>query len=428
MRFLTALTRLRWAVQTAAGSALPNIPLVVLSLVLAIALWVVVTNEENPSVRREVPFTVRVEDVNVPRSMIVTDHSPQAVRVVLTGPRSQVNSIRPEDLVARVDLANANPGGSTGASAITFTANVQVSVRQPRVAADAEPPTVEMTLEPLVRRTVPVELRRVDTLPVGFELTDQLVPQPSQAVVSGSAENVAAVETLVADVKLSGLTTSVTQTLALAPQDSAGHAIGGVTSEPAVATVSVKLRQALFTRSLLVNPQIRGRPAPGYRVVSIKTDPQTLSVLGNLDALNQVAGLSTQDIDVEGASSDVIRTVGVQLPQGVSLAGAQSTVVVSVTVQAQRGPGSLAVVPRIVGLSADVNAVLETPTVVVNLTGPVPLLLRLTPADLTVSLDMTGLGPGGYRIEPKVTAPGGIQVDGVVPDHVGAIITRAGPR
>ncbi|MGI8553132.1 MAG: CdaR family protein [Dehalococcoidia bacterium] len=402
-----------------------NIPVALLSLALATTLWVAVTNEENPSLRRQAPFDVPLTDLNTPLAMTVTGLRPARIRVTLIGPRSRVSGVQTGDVTARVDLAGVNTSGPLPA-ALSYTATVVVSVRQRGVRAEADPGSVEVTLQPIARRGVPVRIGLVDTLPLGYELSEPASAQPGEAIIFGSKENVDAVDVVVASVKLTGLTVSITPTVTLDPQDSAGHS-HRVTVEPASATVSLKVHQVLFTRQILVDPQIRGRPATGYASAVTKVEPVTVKVVGPVDVLNQISTAPTQDIDVEGATSDVIRSVGLQLPNGATLADPKNTVVVTIAIQAQRGPGSIAVAPRLTGLQPGLSAATDRTTVVVNLSGPVPALIRLTDKDVSITLDLTGLGPGAYRIEAKAGPLQGVQVDSINPDHVGVVISNAVP-
>lgn len=427
MTFTAVCARLIGLVRNARSVSTINVPLALVSLGLSTALWVGVTNAENPVSQRALGAPINIDAVNLPSAMIVTGYQPANVHVTLQGPRNMLDKVSAEDLAARVDLAGLTNNPSAPEAPLDYTAGVQVSVRQRGVRAQADPSTVQVILEPVVRRVVPVEVRSADTLPAGFALSEQLTAQPTTATISGSKENIEAVDAVVANVRLGGLTVSLTQTVPLLPNDSAGHDIGGVVTNPSTASVSIKLHQLVFTRQLLVDPRVRGRPSPGYSIANTGVDPQTVTVQGSIDAINQATTLPTQDVDVGGATSNVVKTVGLQLPSGVTLADSANTLVVTVTIQPQRGPGSVAVAPRIIGLGSGLTAVADSVTVVVNLTGPVPALLQLSPADITATLDLSGLGPGGYRLVPKISVPSNVQMDGAVPDHVGVIITASGP-
>jgi YbbR domain-containing protein len=403
---------------------LANLPIAIVSVVLATLLWVAVTNEENPTLRQEVPFQVPVAEINIPNAFVVASASPDHVNVTLTGAQDRVRSVKPEDLVVRVDLSGALTGGSANQS-LHYTVPAQVSVRQRGVQAEVSPQSIAVTLEPQVQRSVPIKVNTLDTLPPGFDIAEAPTTQPAEATISGAKENVDLVSAAIADVKLDGLTVNLEKAFPLDPRDLSGHPIGHVSIEPSQASVSLKVKQVQFTRQLTIDPHVRGRPAPGYGIGGIDAQPAALNVTGSLDALNQVSTVPTQDVDVEGATSDVVRTVGVQLAPGLTSSDSKSSIVVRVTVQALNGPGSIGIAPKVVGVGQGLSAALQTPTVVVNLTGPLPFLLRLAPGDVIATVDASGLGPGVYRLEPKIGLPAGIQVDAVVPDHVALTLTNA---
>jgi YbbR domain-containing protein len=405
-------------------TVLSNLPIGIISVVLAALLWVAVTNEENPTLRQEVPFQVPVSEINIPNAYVVGSASPDHVSVTLTGAQDRVHSVKPEDLLVRVDLAGALTGGAPNQS-LHYTVPAQVSVRKRGVQAEVNPESIAVTLEPEVQRTVPIKVNTLDTLPPGFDMAETPSTQPSEATISGAKENVDLVSAAIADVKLDGLTVNIEKTFPLDPRDSNGHPIGHVSIEPNQASVSVKVKQVQFTRQLTIDPHVRGRPAPGYGVGTIDAQPATLNVSGSLDAINQLSTVPTQDVDVEGATSDVVRTVGVQLPPGLTTADSKSSIVVRVAIQALAGPGSIGVAPKIVGVGQGLSAALQTPTVVVNLTGSLPFLLKLAPGDVIATVDASGLGPGTYRLEPKIGLPAGIQADTVLPDRVAITISNA---
>jgi YbbR domain-containing protein len=398
-----------------------NLPLAAVALLLATLLWVAVTNEQNPTISRQAPFQAGVQSVNVPGPLLVSGLSPENVSVTLTGPRDRVEAVRPEDVSVRVDLSGAT--GSAPDQTVRMTVPAEVAVHQRDVQAEISPQSILVTLEPEVRRTVPVKVNTVGTLPAGFALDGTPAVQPAQATVAGTRQDVNLVEAAVVDAGLDGITVSVDQNLELNPRDAAGHSIGHVTVDPSTASVSLHVKQVSYTRQLLIDPHVRGRPAPGYTTGAIQVQPPNVSVTGSLDALSQISTLPTQDVDVEGAASDVVRTVGLVLPQGLTLSDPKAAVVVRVPVTPQSGPGSLGVAPRLTGLGPGLTAVVQTPAVVVDLTGPLPFLLKLTPADVVGPVDAGGLGPGSYRLQPKVSLPAGLQVDGLVPDRVSITIS-----
>jgi hypothetical protein len=85
----------------------------------------------------------------------------------------------------------------------------------------------------------------------------------------------------------------------------------------------------------------------------------------------------TEEIDIEGARSDIVRAVSLQIPPGAS-SGDRRTVV-TITLQVARTSGSVGAAPRIANLGPGLVATLNTPTVAVLVSGPLPDVLALKP-------------------------------------------------
>ncbi|HEY8819727.1 MAG TPA: CdaR family protein [Dehalococcoidia bacterium] len=421
-RFLTEGGR------TGVRSLRSNSPLMLLSLGLAIVLWAFVTNQENPSLRKDVSFQVSSFDpVNVPKGMLVTRETPNDITVTLIGPRTAVNDVRTEDIQINVDLSGADsnvPGGG----AVVYTAPVKASVKQRgggRVRAQLDPTDVRVTLEPVVRRSVSVRINSTDAPPIGFELESQPVADPSEATVSGLRQNVDAVDAVYADLKLTGLSVSTTVALPLSARSSDGRAISGVTVQPSTASIKVAIKRTVFNREVFVSVQTHGKPAVGYQEVEAHSDPPSVTIAGSLDTLNNVTTIPTDDVEIEGATQDVKRVVGLKPPPGVTVVSSR-TVAATITIAPGRGQGQMLVAPRVIGLAAGVTAQISTTALVVTFAGPQPQLLALKPADVTATVDVSGLAPGTYSLDPKIGLPQGIDKDSVTPAKVDLVIVSSG--
>jgi len=412
--------------QRTGRSLLTNLPLLVLSLGLSTVLWAYVTNQENPSLRKEVSFQVSSFDpINVPKSMIPTTKTPNDVTVTLIGAKDAVAAVRTEDIQLHVDLAGAdasNPGGS----AVNYVAPVKATVRRRAVRAEVNPASVRVTLEPVARRTVPVKVNSIDAAPIGFELETQPVADPPEATITGLKQNVDAVDAVFADLKLTGLSVSTSVPLPLSPRSSDGRALSEVTVSPATASVRITIKRTVFNRQSFVSVRTHGKPATGYQVVDLSTDPTSVTTAGALDTLNDVTTISTEDVEIEGATQDVKRVVALRPPPGITVVTPRNVSAV-VRVEPARGPGAILVAPRLVGLASGLTAQLATTALAVSFVGPLPQVLALRPGDVTATVDLSNLGPGSYSLEPRLSLPPGLDRDAVTPPHVELVIVGTTP-
>ena len=411
-------------------AALVNVGLALLSLVVAVVIWVLITNSQNPPDARNV--YPRLEVVSVPRGYVISSITHERATVRLTGPLNVLPKVREDDVVAQVNLSGTETDDPAQSEfSVRRPVTVKVGGRHAdRVRAEPSAEEVEVRLEKQERKPIPVRVTQVGVLPVGYELADiTLDPPMPTAVVVGAPRNLAAIEVVSADVRVDVSTVSATQQVTLEARDSSGRTIGGVTVQPATVIARVSVRQTLFEKQVAVNVQWRGRPRTGYTVTSVHAEPAFVTVVGTLDQINALTSVMTEVVDLEGAAEDVSQSVPLQL-QGVTSRQptcrdrrALSCVVVRIGLQVVRAPGSVGVVPRVVNTPPGLIASLTTPIVALNVSGPLGDLAGLRPTDVSVTVDVTGLKAGTHSLEPRVVLPPALQLDAVVPEKVEVVLT-----
>lgn len=86
-----------------------NLPLKVLSLALATALWLLSKGSKEVVVDVSVPVLLR----NVPAGLSVGGSGPTALNVSLAGPRLRLFGLRPRETALELDLKNLGEGTAT---------------------------------------------------------------------------------------------------------------------------------------------------------------------------------------------------------------------------------------------------------------------------------------------------------------------------
>ncbi|MGH3579090.1 MAG: CdaR family protein, partial [Mycobacterium sp.] len=314
----------------------------------------------------------------------------------------------------------------TDGTSETFLVPVHANVKRHGVRAEVDPQTVFVTLQPEAQQTVPIRINQVDSLPVGFELAAPPAADPAQAQVVGLKQNVDAVDAVYADLHLTGLSVSTTITVPLIARSSDGRTVSGPTVQPAAATIHVAIKRAVFSQDAYVGVQTHGKPAPGYQVVGVTSDPPSVTVQGTLDVLNSVTTIATDPVEVEGATQDVKRVVALRPPTGLTVVDA-TTVTATVSIGPARGPGSVLVAPRFVNAAPGMQVQTPNTSIVVSFTGPQPQILALKPGDISATVDLSGLAPGSYSLEPKIGLPAGLDKDSVTPPKVDVTLTALSP-
>lgn len=390
--------------------------LLLLSLLLGGALWVFVTEEENPTRIDTLSAPLAVQAVNVEPGLAVANQLP-AIEVRLAAPDERWDDIASGagSFSAFVDL--------NGLTERDQEVRVQVEIQGLRGVRVVEtiPEMITVNLEDLTSVEVPVRVRPVGTLPLGYELGSTGAAQSTVTII-GPESLVIRVNDAVADLTITGLTLSFEQTVALVPRGAGGGEIRGVSLDPPSLSVSIEIRRSTLVQALPLRARIDNAPAAGYRVANVVVSPATISIEGTLDALAQLKAIDLAAIDITGAQTDVTRAITIELPDGVSSADSLLATVV-VHIAPIDGSLTLQVTPVFTNLLSGLTATLGSSIVEVTLTGPLPVLNTLTADDITLSVDLGGLGAGTFELEASLDLPEGVVRDTLRPETVSVTLT-----
>ncbi len=382
-----------------------------LSLGLAVVIWFVVTDAQTPT--RTVSFSdVPVQALNLPQGLATTGQiGPVTVRV--TADEDVSNSLSISDFKATVDLSGVTQRTPPGLSVHVDILRSDVKLVQ------VNPSTVNVTLEPVTTQTVPVKVNIVAPVPAGYSVTDEKV-DPQTVQVSGAASLMEQIDAAWVDLDLSGVQTSQEREIVLAARDKDGQSLD-VNIEPSTAKVTVTVVRTEGAETFPVNPSISGNVAPGYMVSAVQADPSFVVIVGPVDVLQSIQTLTTDTIPVDGAQSDVQRSVKLSLPANARVYGSDE-VVVHVVVVSAVGQRNLQIAVQTRGLKEGLTATLAPDTLTVTVSGALPTLDALPGDAVTAKLDLSNMTAGTYQIAPKVDLPADVQLVGVDPQDVSVTI------
>lgn len=388
-----------------------NAGLATLSLVLAFSLWIFVTDTEETRRSGVLPVDIPVEAVNVPSALAV-EGAIAPVRVRLEVAEDVWDGLTTDDFRATVDLFGLQEGNQPIAVMVEA-----LSSRGGLRITQTIPEEVEVILKPLFSKSVPVVVEIIGDPLDGYELGDPL-PESKTVVVSGSEELVALVREARTQVEVTGLSGDLERAFRLRATDGLGRGVEGVVVEPAVINIRVPIGQG---RVLLVSPTVQGSVAEGYNVAGVTVEPAVVTVVGSVPELSALRVVPTERVIIEGATSDVLRTVSLQVPTGVSIIGSQE-VEVRVRIRPALGQATFQVTPDIQNLDSDLRIANSLPTLTITLTGELLTLTSLSPLDIIAALDLDALEEGSHMVSPKVEAPPDVAVVFVTPSEVEVVL------
>ncbi len=402
-------------------SVVGNISLAVLAVALATSLWLFVTNEENPKEVQTFNSAIPIKFVNAPNDLALANASDASVRITVEATKSDLSGLRSTDFDATVNL------GGIGAGQTTIPVDVTSSNGRVNVVG-ITPSRIDVTIEQSRSKEVPVQIVPNGSPQQGFTAVNQTA-SPNTATVTGAESVVNLVDSVAAEIGITGARVDVTEDrVDLKPRDARGGELARVKVSPQTARVTVDIQQRDFSREFVVTPAITGLPAAGYNVAAVNVDPALVTISGPLDILQSidaVKGISTDEISIVDARTDVVRQVQLALPSGVRVQGG-GTVRVTVSVKPARGEASFRVVAQIRNVGAGL-AVVPPADVTVTLAGDIPVLQSITPESIVVVADAQGLEAGIHAIPLQITPPPGTTVARSDPGQLGVALAPRQP-
>jgi YbbR-like protein len=180
------------------------------------------------------------------------------------------------------------------------------------------------------------------------------------------------------------------------------------------------------SRQVPVAPAVDGKPAPGYLVGSMTSDPSSVEVIGPESAVKRATEVLAEPVSVVGARDRVQDTVILGLlDPSLRLKTVRSA---RVTVQILPAPLERTLRSRPVhlrGLAGSLDAEADPATVAVSVRGTHEALGRLAEDEVVAFVDLAGIGAGEYPLTVHVEGTGDAGITRIDPPAIQVHITSA---
>ena len=398
------------------------IPTLLLSIALAIAVWISAVTSNDPVEERVYPHPIQIEVIGQDPAMILTAPQSDQVTLRLSTPRSIWDRLinDPVPVRAVVDLAGA------GAGVHDLKVQIQVGI-SPYKIISFTPETYRVSLEPLESLSMPVQIDRKGEPAVGYEAGTASLDQPS-ATISGPKSLVDRVSALQVSLDITRANDNISRSITIQPVDKNHLPVNGLAVLPEQVTISQPITQRGGYRNVVVKVVTTGQVGEGYRLTTVSVFPPTVTVFASDPSLvDKLPGyVETSPIDMNARKDDIDVRLPLNLPSGISVVG-DPTVNVVVGITAIEGSMTMNEIQvEVINLDPQLLAKISPERVNIILSGPLPILDKLLPNQIRVVLDLTGKATGTYQLAPKVDLKGlELRVESILPSSIEVTIGPA---
>ena len=292
----------------------------VLSLAIALILWFIIGNVNDPVVTKsfsDIPVQVINEDVLESINKVYEVTEGDTVTVTVRGKKSIVNDLQADDFTAVADLSklsivNAVPIDVTiSKNTGQFNSN-QLDITMGRIN------TLKVRIEDREETMVPVTIETIGTPANGYAIGSK-TSSPNMVEVSGSETLVKRLKEIKVQVDVSGASKDISTRQSVKFYDQNGDQVESSTIDCESAAVDVKI-ELWRTKEISVVMSTTGKVKNGYGISAFEYEPKTVVIAAPDDKLETITELRLDDLDVSGKEESMEQTITLDntaLPNGV---------------------------------------------------------------------------------------------------------------
>ena len=410
---------------------LGNLWIKLLSLLIAIGIWFMVSNANDPTrtmLFPNIPITIVNQDSVADIGKVIEAQGSGTVTLRVTEKKSVLERLgrSGSDFYVEADMNNI-----TEMNTVPLT----VTCANPVVTWDEielTPSSLKVTLEDKVEQTYIASVSAEGVPQAGWEVGASTITEGKNIVIAGPGSLINIINQVVAPVNVEGMSEDTTVSSVLKIYDKNGDTFtdaqlaslefkdenGNVLTNH---TVEVQVDLWRIRTDVPIRVQTTGSPAWGYRVSGITTIPETISVAGTEEALEALGAMFdvADQIDVTGLTEDITTEIDLtaslsEMPGIKLITDADPSVQVEVAIEAS---GDVTLTIPLSSLSfankPEGMDLVFTPAdeVVVKVHALSEEAQKLTAEALSLSVDLSPCAAeGSYELPVQVTLPEGYEL------------------
>jgi len=394
---------------------LKNIDIKLLALFLAIILWLYIASGENPIVENFIDISL-IQN-NLSEDLVIKEF-PTNVSIGIKGPKDVINNISSQQISGTVNFSEISEEG-------LYKLKVEVAAPKRAQITRIIPPEIKVEVEKVLTKEIEVEYSLIGVPEKGYSLTEEPQFNPSKVKVMGAQSLLENLKQIICAIDISGIKEDLSRKLTVKAVDINGNEIKEVKIEPDIVEVSISLTRGYPEKQLTVKPKIIGKPAPGYYISEILSDPDDIKIFGNYSKISDIEFLETIAIDVSGITKTLSVKVPPVLEEGLNIVEGEVELI-EVTIQVketiiQKILKNISVAPR--NFSPFVSFEIIPKVVDITVEGKSVLIDKFE-KDVKSFVEFTDDFKVEQKVKVKVNLPEGISLIKVDPEEVTVLINK----
>lgn len=396
-----------------------NITLRIVSIIIAIFMWSYVMNEVNPKMSQDfsgIKVTYLNQNYLTESQLEIMEPEEVKVTVRLTGRRSDIKTINPNDIIVQADLWGYSEG--------MHRVPVEVKVPDNVTVESVNPKYIQFKFDSIITKEFKISLTTTGNTADGYT-PDEGEVRPSSVLIKGARTRVNSVSKVIANVDLTNVNSDIKTSVPIRVLDDKDEEVRGIEKEPNTVEIIMPI---LGTKNIPVRSRVKGTPLNGYSITNITMNPANIKIKGKKEILKDIEFLETEPIDVELISISKEVPVNVVLPEGVELMDQELKLFANIQVEKIIEKDIELSTDNLTFINLDTRYVVDKTslpeTIKITVRGIESKVDNLTKKDVTFYCDLSGLEKGIHNVNVKVILHDDIEFINIEPETVPITITE----
>lgn len=310
-----------------------NLGLKIASVALAIILWFIVLNVDDPVVTRPyrgIEVQIMNEEAISNKNKVYEIEEGDTVDVYLKARRSVLDDIHSKDIKAVADLSKLS---------LTMAVPIDVSVTKNNSKIQEiqlkNNEILKLKLEDMAQKQLPITVVTTGEPDSDFVVGNR-TSSPNIVTIQGAKSLVNSIAEARVTVGIQSMSETYKKTLPIEYYDEDGEEVKSsrLTTDAKKAKVRVYFYQ---TKEVDLNIYVDAKAASGYKIKSVDYQPKKITIAAPDDILSETDSITISDISLRGLKTDFEQTYNLNeyMPEKVMVTGTNLDAVISVQVEKQ---------------------------------------------------------------------------------------------
>lgn len=307
-----------------------NTGLKILSLIIAIVLWYVIGNVDDPVTIDTYTIPVQIINADVLKSNNKAYEITEGDQVTFTvrGKSSILNKLSEKDFKAEADLGKLSLVNSVPIDVSVSRYANELTITLGRIN------TVKVNVENRVEALLPVVVETVDEVADGYAIGTK-TSSPNMVEVIGSESMISRLKEIRVEVSVKNASQDINTRQSIKFYDRNGDVVDSsrIDCDTEMVNVNIDLWR---TKEITLSLKTTGTLAAGYGISAFDYEPKTVLIAATDEMLAKTFSMELDPLDVSGASENVEKTISIDssiLPQGVMFCDGSFDVVAKAVVE-----------------------------------------------------------------------------------------------